>query len=236
MTLVGRWQRLFPDRYFLELHRTGRTEEEDYLHAAVALAQTTDLPVVATNDVRFLKTEDFEAHEARVCIQRGRTLDDPGRPKDYSPEQYLRSPAEMAAQFEGIPEALDNSVEIARRCNLELSLGKNYLPAFPVPDGSDIATHLQAASEQGLRDRFRKEFRTEDASLHPRWAEYFARLEHAEVGVRQHAGIPWRLSEGTNGVRAPAPLLGADTDDVLREVVGCSASEIAALREAGVVS
>jgi DNA polymerase-3 subunit alpha len=153
---LERWQRLFPDRYYLELQRTGRPLDEDYLHAAVALAQTMDLPVVATNDVRFLDAGDFEAHEARVCIHDGRTLDDPRRPRNYSTQQYLRSPAEMAELFADIPEALENTVEIARRCNVELTLGKNFLPDFPIPDGLTEAEYFRQVSHQGLEARLDK--------------------------------------------------------------------------------
>ncbi|MFP5505624.1 MAG: PHP domain-containing protein, partial [Gammaproteobacteria bacterium] len=131
--LLEDWLALFPDHYYLELQRTGREREEDYLHAAVALAARRDVPVVATNDVHFLAPEDFEAHEARVCIHDGRTLDDPRRPRRHSEQQYLKTPEAMAELFADIPEALENTVEIAKRCNLELTLGKNYLPDFPVP-------------------------------------------------------------------------------------------------------
>ncbi|MCF6255664.1 MAG: DNA polymerase III subunit alpha [Gammaproteobacteria bacterium] len=155
---LDRWQQYFPDRYYLELQRTGRPEEEDYLHAAVALAQSADLPVVATNDVRFLQTGDFEAHEARVCIHDGRTLDDPRRPKNYSEQQYLRSPEEMLELFSDIPEALENTVEIARRCNVELTLGKNFLPDFPIPDGLTEAEYFRQESKKGLEARLDKLF------------------------------------------------------------------------------
>jgi len=127
------WAGRFPDRYFVEVVRTGRPGEALYEEGAVHLAAHAGVGVVATNDVRFLRAEDFEAHEARVCIHQGRTLDDPRRPRDYSPEQYLRGPEEMAERFADLPEALANSVEIARRCNLELVLGKTFLPAFPCP-------------------------------------------------------------------------------------------------------
>ncbi|HLA74551.1 MAG TPA: PHP domain-containing protein, partial [Gammaproteobacteria bacterium] len=126
--LLGEWNALFPGRFYVELQRTGRGGEEDYLHAAVDLALAAATPVVATNDVCFLTPSDFEAHEARVCIHEGRTLADPRRPHHYSEQQYLRSPAEMTELFGDIPEALENSWEIARRCNLELRLGQNYLP------------------------------------------------------------------------------------------------------------
>ena len=107
------WMALYPQRFYLELHRAGRDGDERHLHAAVKLAQALQCPVVATNDVRFLAADEFEAHEARVCIREGRTLDDPRRARQYSEQQYLRSPAEMAELFADIPEALANSVEIA---------------------------------------------------------------------------------------------------------------------------
>ena len=132
--LLAQWRRDFPDRFYLELHRTGRENEEDYLHEAVALAVEQQVPVVATNDVRFLTADEYEAHEARVCIGEGRTLNDPRRERRYSEQQYLRSPGEMAELFSDIPEALANTVEIARRCTVDIELGKYYLPDFPIPD------------------------------------------------------------------------------------------------------
>ncbi len=151
--LLGWWMAAFPDRFYLELSRTGRAREEEYLHLAVALAVRHDCPVVATNDVRFLDRDDYEAHEARVCIHESRTLDDPRRPRNYSPEQYLRSATEMAELFVDIPEALANSVEIARRCNLKLELGKVYLPDYPVPEGMWIGEFLRGAAHDGLTAR-----------------------------------------------------------------------------------
>jgi DNA polymerase-3 subunit alpha len=111
----------FGEDFFLELQRTGRPRDNAYVEAAVRFASRMGLPVVATNDVCFLKPEEFDAHEARVCIQQGRTLADPGRPRLYSEQQYLRTPAEMQRLFADLPEALANSVEIARRCNVTLS-------------------------------------------------------------------------------------------------------------------
>jgi len=187
--LVSRWQRLFPDRYYLELHRTGRPEEENYLHAAVELAQAAELPVVATNDVRFLKTEDFEAHEARVCIHDGRTLDDPRRPKNYSEQQYLRSPEEMAELFADIPEALENTVEIAKRCNVELTLGKNFLPDFPIPEGLTEAEYFRQESQQGLEARLDKLFDRTAPEFADIRQPYDERLE-IELGVIIKMGFP----------------------------------------------
>ena len=117
--LLLEYMQLFPNRFYLELQRTGRADEEDYLHAAVGLASRYSCPVVATNDVRFLSADEFEAHEARVCIHEGRALDDPRRERRYSDNQYLRSAEEMAELFSDIPEALQNTIEIAKRCTLE---------------------------------------------------------------------------------------------------------------------
>ena len=186
---LSRWQQLFPDRYYLELQRTGRPEEEAYLHAAVALALDTNTPVVATNDVRFLQTEDFEAHEARVCIHDGRTLDDPRRPKRYSEQQYLRSPEEMAALFVDIPEALQNTVEIARRCNVELSLGENFLPDFPIPEGLTEAEYFRQESRNGLEARLDKLLDREAAEFAEQRKPYDERLE-TELDVIINMGFP----------------------------------------------
>ncbi len=151
--LLAGWQELFPDRFYLELQRTGREQEAFYLEAALELAAQTSTPVVASNDTRFLHAEDFEAHEARVCIHGGWVLDDHRRKQCYSEQQYLRSQEEMAELFADIPSALENSVEIAKRCNLELSLGKSFLPNFPVPASLTVDEYFQQEVTQGLEKR-----------------------------------------------------------------------------------
>jgi DNA polymerase-3 subunit alpha len=150
---VEDFRELFAGDFFLELQRTGRSREEEYIALAIELAAACDCPVVATNDVRFLHKEDFEAHEARVCIQQSRVLSDKDRPRDYSEQQYLRSEADMLALFSDIPEALENSVEIAKRCNLTLALGETHLPAYEVPDGFTVDNFLAQEAEQGLIQR-----------------------------------------------------------------------------------
>jgi DNA polymerase III subunit alpha len=147
------WRARFPDSFYLEIQRTGREGDEFHVAEAVTLAAATGTPVVASNDVRFLDAADFDAHEARVCIHQGHTLSDPRRPKDYSDEQFLRSPTEMAALFQDLPEALENSVEIARRCNLELELGKTFLPDFPVPEGETAGSYLRMLAADSLAAR-----------------------------------------------------------------------------------
>jgi len=147
------WLALFGDRYYLELQRTGRPGEEECIAGSLALAIAHGTPVVATNDVRFLVRNDFESHEARVCIHEGALLADAARPRRYSEEQYLRSPQEMSEVFADIPEALDNTVELARRLNLEIRLGKPSLPAYPVPKGSSTDDHLRQEARDGLERR-----------------------------------------------------------------------------------
>jgi DNA polymerase-3 subunit alpha len=152
-TLAREWMAVFPDRFYLEIQRTNRANDEEQLHAAVALADKLGAPLVATNDVRFIKQEDFEAHETRVCIGEGRALDDPRRSKNYSDQQYLKSPEEMAELFSDLPEALENTVEIAKRCNIEVKLGTHFLPNFPIPDGMTIDEYFRKVSFDGLEER-----------------------------------------------------------------------------------
>ncbi|AKA26357.1 DNA polymerase III subunit alpha [Pseudomonas chlororaphis] len=151
--LAREWMAVFPDRFYLEVQRTSRPNDEEQLHAAVALADKIGAPLVATNDVRFIKREDFEAHETRVCIGEGRALDDPRRSKNYSDQQYLKSAEEMAELFSDLPEALENTVEIAKRCNIDVKLGKHFLPNFPIPDGMTIDEYFRKVSFDGLEER-----------------------------------------------------------------------------------
>jgi DNA polymerase-3 subunit alpha len=151
--LIDGWQALLGDRYYLEVARTGRAGEEDYIGALRELLLRRALPLVAVNDVRFLRREEFESHEARVCIHDGTLLTDPGRPRRYSEEQYLKSPAEMAELFADLPGACEQTVEIARRCSLALALGKSYLPEYPVPAGLDVDAYLAQEANLGLNLR-----------------------------------------------------------------------------------
>ncbi|BBP43503.1 DNA polymerase III subunit alpha [Thiosulfativibrio zosterae] len=147
------WQQYFPERFYLELVRTGRENEEVYIADALEVASRYEIPVVATNDVRFEEPEDFDAHEVRVCINEGFVLEDPNRPKRYSEEQYFRSSEEMIELFKDIPEAIENTVEIARRCSLSLTLGTYFLPDFPVPEGMTEAEYFIDESQKGLEER-----------------------------------------------------------------------------------
>ncbi|WP_408900712.1 DNA polymerase III subunit alpha [Photobacterium piscicola] len=186
-TCVAFYQTYFPDNYYLELVRTGRVDEDAYLHFAIELAEKYDLPVVATNDVRLLTADQFDAHEIRVAIHDGYTMVDPNRPKLYSEQQYLRSEDEMCELFADIPEALQNSVEIAKRCNVTVRLGEYFLPNFPTGDMS-IEDFLVTKSQQGLEERL--EFLFPDPAVRAqRRPEYDERLE-IELKVVNQMGFP----------------------------------------------
>lgn len=186
-TALDFYQQYFPNRFYLELVRTGRPQEEDYLHKAVALAGETELPVVATNEVVFLKEEDFDPHEIRVAIHDGYQLEDKRRPKKYSPQQYLRSSEEMIELFSDIPEAIENTVEIAKRCNVTVRLGEYFLPKFPT---GNLTTEefLIKSSEEGLEERLEFLFPDTEEREQKR-PEYDERLKR-ELGVINDMGFP----------------------------------------------
>ncbi|MDN3698837.1 DNA polymerase III subunit alpha [Vibrio cortegadensis] len=177
----------FPDRFYLELIRTGRPDEEAYLHFALELSEQTDLPVVATNEVVFLTEDLFDAHEIRVAIHDGFTMVDPRRPKNYSAQQYLRTEEEMCELFADIPEALANSVEIAKRCNVTVRLGEYFLPNFPT-EGLKIEDYLIKKSEEGLERRLAFLFPDEKVREERR-PEYDERLK-IELEVVNDMGFP----------------------------------------------
>ncbi len=183
-SLLDDWRCLFPGRFYLELQRTGHPEEE-YINTAVDLALNTGVPVVATNDVRFLKREEFEAHEARVCIQEGYTLADSRRPHRYSEQQYLRTPAEMAELFADLPEALENSVEIALRCNLEIPLGQSFLPDFPIPSDMTTEGYFSTQARAGLEQRLRQLFAANAPDSAQHRQPYDERLEQELAVINQ---------------------------------------------------
>jgi len=182
---LDHFQVLFPDRFYLELQRTGREGEAAYVDGALALAVENGLPVVATNDVCFLLPEDFEPHEARVCICEGGILADPKRPRRFSEQQYLRNPKEMAALFSDIPEAIENSVEIARRCNVEFRFGENYLPNFSAPEDSSLDAWLETETRRGLSERIEGLFDKQSPDFPERRAPYDERVRtELEVIIR----------------------------------------------------
>lgn len=179
---------VFPHRFYIELQRAGRNDDESHVAAAVQLAARLNLPVVATHPVQFTKEDDYEAHEARVCISDGEILGNPRRVRRFTREQYFKTAAQMEALFEDIPSAVANTQEIARRCNLVLSLGKPQLPNFPTPNGMAPEEYFRFASHEGLKERL--------VQLYPKEAEreaqrqrYVDRLEF-EIGTILKMGFP----------------------------------------------
>lgn len=186
--MVSFYQQHFHNNFFIELIRTGRENEETYLHLAVEIAEKYQLPVVATNEVVFLTEENFDAHEIRVAIHDGFTIDDKRRPKRYSKEQYLRTEEEMCELFSDIPEALANSVEIAKRCNVTVTLGEYVLPDFPT-EGLSIEEYLVKVSEEGLQERLEYLFDKDAPDFEEKRKPYDERLA-IELKVVNNMGFP----------------------------------------------
>ncbi len=153
---IEKWLTVFPDRYYFELQRIGRKNQEDYMREAIKYAEKFNVPLVAANNVCFIKKDDFEAHEARVCIQEGYTLNDPRRVKQHTTQQYLRTYEEMQKLFSDIPEALENTIKIAQRCNIEFTLGEYFLPHFPVNSGETEDQRLIKDAKNGLQKILRE--------------------------------------------------------------------------------
>jgi DNA polymerase-3 subunit alpha len=227
------WAARFPGRFYLEVQRAGRSDDEALVAATADLAHDLALPVVATHPIQFLRPEDFRAHEARVCIAEGHTLADPRRPKRFTPGQYFKTQSEMATLFADLPEALANAVLIAQRCNLALPLGKPHLPDFPTPPGVTIDEHLRHEAAAGLAARL--------ATLYPdsalraqRLPEYEARLEYEARTIVQmgfagyflivadfinwakHNGVPVGPGRGSGAGSLVAYALGITDLDPLR--------------------
>lgn len=160
--LLQTFKTLFPNRFYLELQRINQAHEEIYIAKAVQLAAEKNIPVVATNEVCFLQEEDFIAHEARVCIHNGEALNNEKRISRYTSKQYFRTSQEMIELFSDIPEAIVNTVEIAKRCNVSLSLGKSVLPQYPVPEHFTTETFLIEQAHQGLVRFFQQQSYSEE--------------------------------------------------------------------------
>ena len=184
------WMALFPDSFYLELQRTSRPGDEECVHLSVQLAQDLNCPVVATNDVQFLVEDDFEAHEARVCISDSDTLDNPNREKKHSDQQFFKSSDEMIELFEDIPEAIENTIEIAKRCNVEMRLGEYFLPQYPVPDGMTMDEFFRKICHDGLDERLRFILaKTPENELEEARKPYIDRLKF-ELDIILQMGFP----------------------------------------------
>jgi DNA polymerase-3 subunit alpha len=187
--LANKWQSVFGDRYYLELQRTNRDQDELVVKASVILAKKLAIPVVATNDVVFLTKDDFDAHEARVCINEGVVIDDPKRTRRYSEEQYLKTNEEMNELFADIPEAINNSLHIATRCNATISLGEYFLPDFPVPEGTTMDDYFRKVSFEGLDRRLENILDKSAEDYQAQYQVYIDRLEF-ELNIIIQMGFP----------------------------------------------
>jgi DNA polymerase III subunit alpha len=183
-----RWAECFPNAFYIELQRCGQPGGEAYVQEAVSLAAALQLPVVATHPVQFMIVDDFTAHEARVCISEGDILANPRRQKRFLTDQHFHTQDEMAALFADIPSAIANTVEIAKRCNLTLELGKPKLPLFPTPDGLSLDDYLVQLSKEGLERRL-VELYPDEASRSAERETYYERLEF-ECGTIIKMGFP----------------------------------------------
>src|SRR5450631_367106 len=161
--LARQWANDFPGSFYVEIQRLDPAKSAAFVQASVELAERCALPVVATHTIQFVKREEFRAHEARVCIAQGYVLGDNRRPREFLASQYFKTQAEMAQLFADLPAALENSVEIARRCAFEFTLGKSWLPDFPTPRGESVEEFLRAQSNEGLERRLRQLYAQEDA-------------------------------------------------------------------------
>ena len=189
--LLTEWQAQFDDRLYFAIKRTNRSGEDAFIKAAIHAGAKHRIPIIAHNDVRFLEQDDFDAHEARVCIAGSYVLADPNRPRLYSDEQYLKTQQEMEALFADIPQVIDNTLRLATRCNVTLTLGINVLPEFPVPEGETIESFFRAESIRGLNHRLDKLFPIEART--DNWSDfrqkYDERLEY-ELEVILSMGFP----------------------------------------------
>ncbi|MCP0910630.1 MULTISPECIES: DNA polymerase III subunit alpha [Acinetobacter] len=189
--LLEEWVKKFGNRVYIALTRTNRPDEDDFILEAVKLAKKYNIGVVAHNDVHFMTRNDYEAHEARVCIADGYVLGDNRRPKTYSPEQYFKSAEEMAELFSDIPSAIENTYHIAKRCNVTLRLGQYFLPDYPIPEGHTIDTFFAHLSKEGLEERLNFLYPPEQRDEH--WPEvrkpYDERIEY-EINIINSMGFP----------------------------------------------
>ncbi len=225
--IVERWRTLCGDRFYVEVQRTNHPREQFYNEAALDVASRFGVAAVATNNVRFLARTDFEAHEARVCIREGALLADARRTRHYTEEQYLKTPDEMRALFADAPELIDNAVEIAKRCSLEIKLGESKLPAYPVPSGQSVDSFLRSDAQRGLTARMPNAAPAYAARLaheldvicNMGFAGYFLIVADFIRWARQH-GVPVGPGRGSGAGSVVAWLLGiTDLDPIEHDLL-----------------
>ncbi len=185
--VLDRYLSVFGEHFFIDVSRVGVERESDYIQSALDLAERRSVPAVATNPVQFLSADNFDAHDIRVCINEGRVLNDPRRVQRFTPQHYLRSPEEMQKLFPESPVLLDNSIEIAKQCNVFLDFKATHMPAFPSSSGVLTEDLLRSDAKSGLEKRLQQRQAT-GIGLDILPGEYETRLEH-ELGVIIHMGF-----------------------------------------------
>lgn len=189
--LIHAWQQRFSNRLYFAIKRTSRAGEDAYIQAVIHASHRHQFPIIAHNDVRFISQEDFDAHEVRVCIAGSYVLADPNRPKEYSDAQYLKTQKQMSDLFADLPTVIDNTISLAKRCNVILTLGENRLPDYPVPVGESIESFFRSESARGLDKRLDKLY--PPISRGDDWADvrkpYDERLKH-ELDIILSMGFP----------------------------------------------
>nr|MBX2849185.1 DNA polymerase III subunit alpha [Acidiferrobacterales bacterium] len=186
-SVLADYQRLFQDRFYIEVQRVGRDYEEFYIAGAAKLASQHGVPLVATNDAHFMRESEYDAHEVRVCVNEGRVLNDTRRVKHHTQQQYLKTAQEMCELFADIPSAIENTLLIAQRCNFMLHMGEYFLPDFPVPDGETIESFLTKESQAGLDHVIRRRF--PDGADAQTLKEYQDRMSF-ELDIIMQMGFP----------------------------------------------
>ncbi|MDC0423553.1 DNA polymerase III subunit alpha [Methylophilaceae bacterium] len=207
------WKNILSDRFYLELQRHGegnfRQQQERYIDQALHLAVEHGVPVVASHPIQFMTESDFMAHEAKTCIADGYVLGDQRRPKLYSHEQYFKDSDQMQELFKDIPSALQNTIEISRRCNFEFSLGDSYLPDFPIPEGIKIDDYLLIESKKGLDQRMKLLY-PDISDLESQLPRYLERLNFEVKVINQmgYAGYFLIVADFINWSKANAIPVG----------------------------
>ena len=190
VSLAKQLKEAFDDRFYLEVQRyevaKKAEEQENLVLSSAQLAYELDIPLVATQPIQFIKKEDFQAHEAKTCIADGYVLGDQRRPKNFTAEQYFKTPDEMVTLFEDIPSAISNTLEIAKRCNFEFELGNVFLPDFPIPEGLTINEYLEKTAISGLEKKL-KTLYPEVENFQTQEKKYLERL-HFEINVINQMG------------------------------------------------
>ena len=142
------------DNYFLEIQDHGLSEQKRIIPDMWRLSEETGIGLVATNDIHYLKKEDAKYQDVLMCIQMEKKVDDPDRMKFETEEFYIKSPEEMASLFEYVPQAIENTEKIAKRCNVDFDFGTRHLPAYAVPGGKDAFEYLRELCQSGLEKRY----------------------------------------------------------------------------------